>query len=557
MSTKEAASRGIPGPAAAGQRGSAWSSAAGWVRWVRLGSLGIIVVSLVLLVQLLPVKRLVELVSAWVEGLGALGPAAFGLVYVLAAVLFVPGSLLTIASGTLFGLVAGTVVVSVASTTAAALAFLIGRYLARDAVRQWAARNPRFGAIDRAIGEGGWRIIALLRLSPAVPFSVGNYLFGVTSIRFVPYVLASWVAMLPGTFMYVYLGHAGRAGLTAAASGGDDSRTPGQWALLVVGLLATVAVTIYVTRLARKAIKEQALMPDEPSDPITRDAVDAGPRRGIFATALTLTLALVLAACTVYAYTNRSVITRLFGPPAVTLQESYEEKPGGPTFDHGAFTALLEKYVDAAGLVDYRGLAADAKALDAYLAALARAPLDGMGRNERLAFLINAYNAFTLRLILDHYPLKSIKDIPEDQRWDAKRWKVGGKTWSLNQIEHEQIRPHFKEPRIHFALVCAAIGCPPLRREAYTAGRLEKQLEAQARYVHGHDRWFQFDPDANVVKRTELYDWYGGDFQQVAGSVVEYAARYSPDLRKALDAGRRPNEKKITYDWDLNVKEKR
>lgn len=99
-------------------------------------------------------------------------------------------------------------------------------------------------------------------------------------------------------------------------------------------------------------------------------------------------------------------------------------------------------------------------------------------------------NAYTIQLILDHYPLASIQDIPGDQRWDAVRWRVGPHTWSLNQIDHEQIRPKCAEPRIHFALVCAAVGCPPLRNEAYTAARLEEQLAGQSAYVHSHPRWF-------------------------------------------------------------------
>jgi uncharacterized membrane protein YdjX (TVP38/TMEM64 family) len=555
MSTERSPSYSFSGPATdhGGQRSSA--SVWGWIRWVQVGSVVVIVLSIVLLVQLLPIKRLVGLLSGRVEAWGAWGPAAFGGAYVLAALLFVPGAPLTIASGSLFGLVTGTIVVSAASTVVAAIAFLISRYLARDTVRRWAAGNPRFGAIDRAIGEGGWKIIALLRLSPAVPFSLGNYFFGITSIRFWPYVLTSWLAMLPGTFMYVYLGHAGRAGIAAAS--GEEPRSFGQWALLVVGLAATIVVTIYVTHLARKAIKEQTAMTDEPAPAPGPKAPDSGSRRPVVATALTLALALTLAAATAYAYANRSLVTRLFGPPAVTMEEAYGERSDGPTFDHGAFDALLKKHVDADGRVDYRGLLADAKALDAYIAALAKAPVDDMGRNERLTLLINAYNAFTLRLILDHYPLTTINDIPAEKRWEARRWNVGGKTWSLDEIEHKQIRPNFKEPRIHFALVCAAVGCPPLRREAYATERLEEQLHAQAKYVHSHDRWFQFDADKDVVRLTKLYEWYGGDFRQAAESVLHYVARYSPALQKALDAGRRPKIEFLDYDWDLNGKEKR
>lgn len=531
------------------------SSRVRWIRWVRLVSLTIIFVSLFLLVRLLPVDRLVDLLSTKVESLGVWGPAIFAILYILAAVLFVPGSALTLAAGAVFGLVTGTLIVSVASTTAAAVSFLIGRYLARDTVRQWSASNPRFDAIDRAIGQGGWKIIALLRLSPAVPFSIGNYLYGITSIRFWPYVLTSWSAMLPGTFMYVYLGYAGRASL-GAATGAEGGRSPAQWAMLIVGLAATIVVTVYVTRLARKSLKDNVVTTSNSSTgPAILQTVGTSRWSSLLTTLVTVIFAMALTGCTIYAYTNRMKIAGIFGPPTVMMRETYSENPSGFRFDHSAFDTILHKYVDDAGRVDYLALKADSAVLDGYIASLAKAPLADMGRSERLTLLINAYNAFTLRLILDHYPIKSIKDIPADQRWDAKRWNVGGNIWSLNQIEHEQIRPNFKEPRIHFALVCAAIGCPPLRNEAYATERLEEQLTAQAQYVHTHDRWFQFDTSANVVRLTSLYNWYADDFEQSAGSVLKYVAAYSPQLKQALDAGLKPSIEFLNYDWSLNTKE--
>jgi hypothetical protein len=239
-----------------------------------------------------------------------------------------------------------------------------------------------------------------------------------------------------------------------------------------------------------------------------------------------------------------------WGP--LTLQAAYQHKSQGRSFDHSAFDALLRKHVDKDGWVDYEGLLRQAASLDIYIAALANAPFADMGRDEKLSLLINAYNAFTLRLILDHYPVKSIKDIPSAKRWDAKRWRLGPMTLSLNQIEHEQIRPKFAEPRIHFALVCAAIGCPKLRNEAYQAQRIEEQLEDQTRYVHSHDRWFRYQPGAKDVRLTKLYDWYGSDFEQVAGSVIQFAARYSVPLKMAMNEGTKPRIKWLDYDWTLN-----
>jgi len=270
-------------------------------------------------------------------------------------------------------------------------------------------------------------------------------------------------------------------------------------------------------------------------------------------------LALAAVAVAGYTHFHPDLFQRLFGsllgPPQVILREAYQEKPNGPTFDHSMFDALLKAHVDDKGGVDYEWLKLDVAKLDAYIKALAAAPFDDMGRNQKLALLIDAYNAFTLRLILDHYPIDSIQSIPAEKRWDAVRWRVGGHTWSLNQIEQEQIRPKFKEPRVHFALVCAAVGCPKLRNKAYEADRIDEQLEDQARYVQTHSRWFQFEPDSGVVRLPRLYLWYGGDFRQVAGSVLDFAARYSLELKKALDAGRKPKIEWLPYDWSLNSKE--
>jgi uncharacterized membrane protein YdjX (TVP38/TMEM64 family) len=531
-----------------------------WVRGrapaIQVISFAAIALCLFSIARLLPVGEIIEGLSSWVQGSGVWGPVVYGLIYVAAVVALVPGAALTIAAGALFGLVVGTIIVSLASTTGTALAFLIARYLARDSIARWVRRYPKFQAIDQAIGAGGWKIVAMLRLSPAVPFNLQNYLYGLTKIRFWPCVLTSWVTMLPGTLMYVSLGVVGRAGLEAASGG--RARTPAEWALIVVGLIATIAVTVYVTRLARRAMRAHAGIAangDESRHPGVKD--HATPTAGWpWGATIAALLALVAGSGAVYVQmrpdTLHGLLVRLGGPPRVMLKEAYAEKPGGPTFDHHELDQLLKTHVAAGGWVDYSGLARESGRLDAYLAHLAEAPFDELGRNEKLALLINAYNAFTLRLILDDYPIDSIRRIPADKRWDAVRWRVGTHTWSLNQIEHEQIRPRFREPRVHFALVCAAIGCPPLRCEAYTAGRLEEQLEDQARYVHTHDRWFQLTPDAREVRLTSLYKWYGGDFEQVAGSVLDFAARYEPALKQGLEVGRRPAICWLDYDWSLN-----
>ena len=211
----------------------------------------LVLASLIVIGQVVPVDRSVAALRGWVEQRGASEMVFFGLLYVMGALLFVPGAALTITAGAIFGLGWGTVVVSLASLTADVLAFLTARHVARKKVERLAHQYPRFGAIDRAVREGGWKIVALLRLSPTVPYSASNYLYGLTGIRFVPYTLASWVFTLPGTFLYVYLGYVGTESLSGR------SRTPGEWTLFLIGLLATVVAAVYMTRLARRALSAQ------------------------------------------------------------------------------------------------------------------------------------------------------------------------------------------------------------------------------------------------------------------------------------------------------------
>lgn len=247
------------------------------------------------------------------------------------------------------------------------------------------------------------------------------------------------------------------------------------------------------------------------------------------------------------------IVARFFGPPAVTMREAYSADQGTAAFDHAAYDRLLKQHVSADGLVDYERLGTTGRAsLEAYLSALARAPVEDLGRDEKLALLLNAYNVFTLALVVEHYPLQSILEIPEAQRWAAARWNLGGRLLSLDQIEHQEIRARFREPRIHFALVCASLGCPKLRNEAYTGVRLDEQLNDQMRYSHSSPRWLRFDPRRGVLELTALYDWYRGDFEQVYGSVIAAVAPHSAPVRKAAAAGMALEIRFIDYDWALN-----
>ena len=190
----------------------------------------------------------------WVNGLGIWGPIVFIAGYVLATVAFVPGSILTLAGGAIFGIVRGTAYVFIAAVIGSSAAFLTSRYVARRAIEQKLEGNRRFAAIDRAIAAEGRKIILLLRLSPLFPFNLLNYAVGLTKVRFVDFLMGS-VGMLPGTLLYVYYGKL--AGDVAALAGGAaPEKGVGYYAVLVLGLAATIVVTTLVTRTARRALKE-------------------------------------------------------------------------------------------------------------------------------------------------------------------------------------------------------------------------------------------------------------------------------------------------------------
>lgn len=220
-------------------------------KWI---ALAVAVIALFVGARLLPVTEWLKEFSAWAGHLGPLGFVVFVLVYALATILFVPGWPLTVGAGFTFGLLIGTAAVSLGSILGASAAFLIARFLVRKKIESMTAKNKRFQALDKAIGKEGWKMIFLLRLSPIVPFNLSNYFYGITAVKFWPYFFASWIGMLPGTLLYVYLGTVGKAGVDAAASG--KHRSPWEWAALALGLLATLAVTIWVARIARNALRK-------------------------------------------------------------------------------------------------------------------------------------------------------------------------------------------------------------------------------------------------------------------------------------------------------------
>lgn len=218
---------------------------------------------------------------------------------------------------------------------------------------------------------------------------------------------------------------------------------------------------------------------------------------------------------------------------------------------HEKWTALLTKYVDVEGHVNYAGFKKDEAALDEYLAVLsANHPQDTWDKDDILAFWINAYNAFTVKLIVKNYPVKSIKELggaiyKVNTPWDIKFIKIGDEVYDLNNIEHGIIRKEFSEPRIHFAVNCASVSCPRLRNEAFVGSRIEEQLEDQARYFINNSAKNKITK--KCAELSKIFTWFKGDFTANGGTVEDFINKYSE-----IKITKKTRGKSLDYDWNLN-----
>ncbi|RMG16264.1 MAG: DUF547 domain-containing protein [Bacteroidetes bacterium] len=227
----------------------------------------------------------------------------------------------------------------------------------------------------------------------------------------------------------------------------------------------------------------------------------------------------------------------------VEVDTAHETTLPPPPFTHQLWDQLLKKYVSPSGKVNYKGFLSEKEKLQQYLNQLkANPPAANWSRNKQLAFWINAYNAYTVKLILDHYPLKSIREI--DQPWDQPIATIGNNTYSLNNIEHDLIRKQFQEPRIHFAVNCASVSCPKLLNQAYTEAKLDEQLEQQTRAYINNPRENTITPEK--AELSALFDWYQEDFTK-NGSLIDFINRYANvKLKPNAQISYKP------YNWNLN-----
>lgn len=219
---------------------------------------------------------------------------------------------------------------------------------------------------------------------------------------------------------------------------------------------------------------------------------------------------------------------------------------------HATWNTLLKKHVGNEGFVSYKGFIKDKTTFEGYLNTLSKTPpSDNWSKNEKMAYWINAYNAFTIKLIMDNYPVKSIKDIGSSIQipfvntpWQYKFFSIGGEEMKLDEIEHKILRKQFEDPRIHFALVCASYSCPRLLNEAYTAEKLDQQLTTQAKHFLANKK--KNEITANKLLLSKYFTWYKGDFTK-NGSLINYLNKYAPvKINKDADIDYKD------YNWSLN-----
>ncbi len=434
-----------------------------------------------------------------IEGYGALAPAVYIAGYVLAVVFFVPGLPITVVGGVAFGPLWGTFYVWVAATTGAALAFLVARYGVRSTVERWVQASPRIAKMDGQVAEHGWRIVMLTRLVPIFPFNLQNYAYGITRIGFWPYAITSSICMLPGTAAFTFAGGALSDGR------GDVKRT--------LAYLAVAGVLLLLVSLIPRWLQRRSRLAGD-----------------------------LLKAASIAALLGASVPAHAAADDAYASVLRAHVRPGTVS---GIKLAL----------VDYRAVKADpsyARALNA----LAESRPEALTSDaERIAFWINAYNLAAIKAVLDQYPTKSIKDGGSllSPIWKKKVATVGGTAYALDDIEHGILRKAFREPRVHFAIVCASLSCPDLRAEPYDPARLDAQLDEQAAaFLSNATKGVRPGADGRTARVSSIFKWFVGDFSVSGGVAAFIRARSSPVVAARLGALTDAGLSYLDYDWSLN-----
>lgn len=433
-----------------------------------------------------------------------MAPVLYITVYALATALAMPGSIMTLAGGAVFGFALGTVYTTIAANIGANLAFAVGRLLGRDGVR--VLTGDRLRRVDRVMEQHGFRGLLMLRLIPVVPFNALNFGSGLTSISWSAYAAATVVGIFPGTLIYTFFADALLVGSQEVSRG----------ALLRVLGAGTVLLGLsFVPAAAR--------------------------RLGIRIPGATLSGILILS--------------------TASLAEA-QRLPA-----HDAFSDLLNKVVSPPS-VDYAALSERQGLLDDYLGTLGNVEtmaIERAGREEQLAFWINAYNACMLRLVAEHYPIQRARGLfavirntvagrPANSVWQipgvftARHCRIAGQMRSQDEIEHEILRP-MGDPRIHFAVNCAARSCPILWPEAYEARDLSAQLDRAIRTLVSNPDHFSIGPD--FVRMNQVFNWFKEDFGGING-LRSFFAPYLDSRSAVFISSPDTRIEFFSYDWTLN-----
>jgi len=255
--------------------------------------------------------------------------------------------------------------------------------------------------------------------------------------------------------------------------------------------------------------------------------------------------------------TKRAVCLTAFGLALILTHGAAAESAATAGFDHSKFDRILKAHVDEQGRVDYNGIAEDPM-FETYMQSLETADVDSMSQDGQLAFWINAYNAVTIDKVIKWKPEKSVRETFIPGVWTSTKFfttrehTVAGRQLSQDDIEHEILRKQFQDPRIHFAIVCASSGCPPLPPFAYTEDNVQEKLDQETRKYLASDRGLRIDRAENTLYLSKIFDWFGGDFVAKSGSVIDFIKPYLSDKARVF-LERNPKIADLEYDWSLNA----
>ncbi|MGI9627128.1 MAG: VTT domain-containing protein [Longimicrobiales bacterium] len=466
-----------------------------------------------------------------------LAPVIFIALYAGATALAIPGTILTLAGGAVFGLYWGVLFNSIAANIGANAAFLLARGLGREGVRGLMGNDSKtLKKMDDVVGEHGFQGLLTLRLIPLVPFNALNFGSGLMPLKWSTYALATLIGIFPGTVVYTFFAD-------ALLQGSQEASREALIRAVIAGAL--LVLLSFLPKILKR-----------------------------------LNISLPGAAAALLLTFGVGAAYPLVAQESEETEERHEEggehgERGDELGEHGLMSheglSRVLKFVVMGSRVDYRILQGVHSELTSYLGQLAGIPLESVQaapRDEQLAFWINAYNACMLDRVVTHYPIERAGGLQRVKNAVAGRpansvWQIGdvftgahctvaGKERSQDEIEHEIIRP-MGDPRIHFAVNCAAMSCPPLTTEAYVGARLDEQLDERVRSFMRSERHYRLEDGSLTVNK--VLDWFADDFGGHDGLRSFFAQYANAEAKTVLE---KPDLTLdfFDYDWTLNDRER-